>query len=113
MTAVVQLAGDEHVGAIQSRGAHRFADLAFVAVHLRGVDVAIADLQRCADRVRGVLGIDLKDAESELRDRAPVIEGERRNRGRGGVMHRKAPGLNGGPRLATVRRDRQCGRLHP
>jgi hypothetical protein len=43
--AVVELAGDEDVGSVESGGADRLADLLLVAVHLRRVDAPVADLQ--------------------------------------------------------------------
>ena len=47
----------------------RLADALLVAVHLGGVDVPVAGLERLAGDLRGVLRWDLEDAEAELRDR--------------------------------------------
>ena len=46
--AVVQLAGHEDVAAVEPGRADRLADAPLVAVHLGGVDVPVADLQRLA-----------------------------------------------------------------
>ena len=48
VVTVVELAGDEHVGSVKAGGADRLAHAPLVAVHLGGVDVAVADLQRAA-----------------------------------------------------------------
>jgi len=77
--AVVELAGDEHVGPVAPGGADRLTDLPLVAVHLGRVDVPVADLQRPTHDPDGVLGVDLKDTEAELRDRVTVVEVDRRN----------------------------------
>ena len=45
--------GDDHLGALAG-GAHALADFALVVVHLRGVDVAIADADRLLDDPRAV-----------------------------------------------------------
>src|SRR5665213_3131572 len=44
------LGGHEHVVALDSGGAQAVADIAFVLVDLRGVDVAIAEPQRLLDQ---------------------------------------------------------------
>jgi hypothetical protein len=61
---VAELAGDEDVGPGEPAGADGLADLALVAVHLGGVDVAVADVEGFADGADGVLRIDLEDAEA-------------------------------------------------
>jgi hypothetical protein len=45
----------------------------------RNENVAVADLQRGAHRLGGLVGIDLEDTEPELRDRVPVVEIDRWN----------------------------------
>src|ERR1700730_14655737 len=47
-----ELGGHEHILAPDLRGAQALADLAFVLIDLRGVDVAIAELQRLLDQTR-------------------------------------------------------------
>src|SRR5439155_11272965 len=42
--AVVELARDEDLASVEAEGANRLADAALVAVHLRGVDIPVADL---------------------------------------------------------------------
>ena len=74
VVAVVELAGDEHLAAVDAGGADRLADAPLVAVHLGGVDVAVADLEGRRHGLGGVLGRDLEDAEAELRDRVAVVE---------------------------------------
>ena len=44
------LGGDEHVVAPDAGGAQSLADLAFVLIDLRGVDVAIAEFHACSTR---------------------------------------------------------------
>ena len=74
MKAVVELARHEHVGAVDSGVADTLPDLALIAVHLRGVDVAIADVQRGPDGLGGVIGVDLVHAEAQLWDARAVVE---------------------------------------
>ena len=74
---VGELGGDPDGVAIQRGVAHRVADALLVAVHLGGVDVAVADLERERGRLSGVRRRDLEDAEAELGDRAAVVEGDR------------------------------------
>jgi hypothetical protein len=70
---VVQLAGDEDIGAAEAKRADGLADLLLVAVHLSGVDVAVADIEGFPHRIRGVIGLDLEDSETELRDGVAVV----------------------------------------
>ena len=76
--AVVELAGDVQLVPVEAGGGHRLADPLLVAVHLRRVDVPVADLERGAHRLRGLGRLDLEDAEPELGDRATVVEVDRR-----------------------------------
>lgn len=46
------LGGEEDLIALHARGTQALADLAFVLVHLRGVDVAIAEPDRLLDEPR-------------------------------------------------------------
>lgn len=64
--AVVQLRGDEDVAAVESALGDGLADARLVAVHLGGVDVAVADLEGGERRVLRLGRVDLVDAESEL-----------------------------------------------
>ena len=72
--AVVELAGDEDLAAVDAGGADGLADLLLVAVHLGGVDVPVADLERRERGVLGLLGLDLEHPEAELRDLDTVVE---------------------------------------
>ena len=77
---VVELAGDEHLAAIQPGIPDALRDLLLVAVHLGGVDVAVADFE-CGPHGRGSLfRLYLEDAETQLRDGVAVIESDRRDR---------------------------------
>ena len=78
--AVVELAGDEHLAAVQPGIADPLTDLLLVAVHLGGVDVAVADLQRRTYCRGSLIRLDLEDAETQLRDGVAVIEGDWRDR---------------------------------
>ena len=69
MKAVVELAGDVNLTAIQPGSPDRLPHFLFVAIHLRGVDVPIADTQRLTDRGGSLSRDDLEDSEAELRDR--------------------------------------------
>ena len=72
--AVVELARDIDVGAVDTGLGDRLADLLLVAVHLGGVDVAVAGPEGGeGGRLRG-LGSDLIGAEAQLRNRAGVVE---------------------------------------
>jgi hypothetical protein len=52
----------------------RTAGFAFVAVHCRGINVAVPGLQRGAHRLPGVRGRDLENAESDRGDGMTVVE---------------------------------------
>ena len=74
MEAVVQLARHVDVPAVDPRRPDRLADALLVAVHLCRVDVAVADLERHAHRLRRLIRVDLEDAEAELGNGAAVVE---------------------------------------
>src|SRR4051812_18092931 len=74
MEAIVQLARHVQVSAVKPRRADRLAHALLVAVHLGGVDVAVADLERHAHRARRLLRVDLEHAEAELGDGVAVVE---------------------------------------
>jgi hypothetical protein len=87
--AVVELARDPDIVAVEPRGGDRGADAVLVAVHLGGVDVAIAGLERSRGRTLGVgARADLEDAEPELRDAAAVVQLDRRDVGAAARAHR-------------------------
>jgi hypothetical protein len=77
LVGVPQLGGDEQLVARDVGGGDRLAHLGLVAVDRRGVDVAVAELERLRDRVRRVGRRDLEDTEAELRDRDAVGERQR------------------------------------
>ena len=83
MGRVAELAGDEHIVTREAGGADALADPALVAVHLRGVDVAVARLERLLHGPGGVPRCDLEDPEPELRDGPAVVEPDA-----GGAAHR-------------------------
>ena len=68
------------IAAVQPGIADALTDLLLVAVHLGGVDVAVADLQRRTDCGGSLIRFDLENAEAQLRDGVAVIEGDRRDR---------------------------------
>jgi hypothetical protein len=74
--AVGELGGEVHLPARQAAGCHRLADAALVAVHLGGVDVPVARLQRRQRRRLRCVRRDLPRAEAELGDRGAVGQGE-------------------------------------
>ena len=51
---LLQLAGDEDVSTVEPRGADRLPDPALVAVHLGGIDMPVANLQRAPNRALAV-----------------------------------------------------------
>jgi hypothetical protein len=75
--AVVELGGQEHLVAPEALDGR--TDLRLVLVHLRRVDVAVADLERRRHRLDGVGGLDLVGAEAELGDRRPGVHGQVRD----------------------------------
>src|SRR5215212_1056310 len=77
---VVELAGYEDVAAVEARGADALAYLLLVAVHLRRVDVPVADPQGLAHSLRSIARFDLEDPEAELRDRVSIVQGDIRYR---------------------------------
>ncbi len=76
--AVVELARDEHVAAVDTGAADALPDTCLVLVHLRGVDVAVADIQRRPDGIGGFAGVDLEYAEAQLRDFRAVVQFDHR-----------------------------------
>ena len=66
--AVVELGGDVELVARDAGGLDRGPDLGLVAVHLGGVDVAVAHLERLLDGPLRLLGRHQEDAEAELGD---------------------------------------------
>ena len=62
--AVVQLAGDEDVAAVEAGLGQRLADLLLVLVHLGRVDVPVTGLERGQHRLDGVLRLDLERRRS-------------------------------------------------
>jgi hypothetical protein len=73
---VVQLCGDEHLAPGQPGVGDRVSDALFVAVHLSGVDVSVAGLERLPHGLRGLVRVDLEDPEAELRDLDTVVQPE-------------------------------------
>src|SRR4051794_22002059 len=68
VVAAPELGGDEDRAALEAGCADRLPDLGLVAVGLRGVDVAVAELERTRHVLDRLLRRDLEDAEAELRD---------------------------------------------
>ena len=101
VVAVVELAGDPELLAGDVSGLERLADLLLVPVHLRGVDVPVADLERLGDHVGGLRRRDLEDAEAELRDLGLVVQGRWSGRSYLSVTDSRAVHSARGPR-------RQC-----
>ena len=62
------LGGDEHLVARHAGGAQPLAHLALVVVHLRGVDVAVAEPQRLLDHARAGASAQIPGAETDERD---------------------------------------------
>jgi hypothetical protein len=106
LPVVVQLAGHEDLAAVQAGLTHRLPDLLLVAVHLRGVDVPVADLQGGPGRLGRVGGLDLEDAEAELRDLDAVVEPDG-----GHGCHRRSSRSVGAPREAGRVRGLPTGPL--
>jgi len=67
---------EEDVGAVEPGRTDRLADLALVAVGGGGVDVAVAGVERGSDRVAGLVGRRLKDAQAEGGQFDAVVECE-------------------------------------
>ena len=88
VVGVVDLGGEENLLARDSGGVERGSNLGLVAVHLRGVDMAVPDLEGAADGVVGVLGGDCIGAETQHGDGHShrQREGRKWGRGRGGVV---------------------------
>ena len=76
--AIVQLAGNEHVGAVKAGLADGLADLLLIAVHLGGIDVPVPRLQGRSHGPGGVFRLDLKDTEAELWDLLAVVQHDER-----------------------------------
>ncbi len=76
LVVVEQLRRDEELVARDAGVGDRLADAFLVAVDRRGVDVAVADLERVADDPLRLGRVDLEDAEAELGDGVAVVERE-------------------------------------
>ena len=72
--AVVELARDEDLGAVEPRISNSLPYFALVAVHLGGVDMTVADPQRFQRRRPGLRRRNLEDTEPQLRDFDAVVE---------------------------------------
>ena len=57
----------EHLGAVQTSGRDPLTDLPLIAVRGRGIDVAVAGLQRNRDRIAGLLRRGLKHPKTQAR----------------------------------------------
>ena len=68
------LAGDKKLLARNAAGAHAHAHAALVAVGLRGIDEAIAELHGGADGLGGLIVVDEPGAKAELGDAQAVFE---------------------------------------
>src|SRR6185295_4968017 len=66
------LGGDEDLAALHAGGAQPLPDLAFVVVHLGGVDMAIAQPQRLLDHARAGLAAQVPGAETDERNLCAV-----------------------------------------
>ena len=87
LAVVPELGGDEQLGAVDARGGQRLAHALFVAVNGGGVDVAVTHRERVGHDAGGFVGFNLEHAETELRNRVAVVEGD------GGYRFRHAPTL--------------------
>jgi hypothetical protein len=88
--AVVELAGHIHIAPVERELPDRLADAPLVSVHLGRVDVPVADLERLAHGWLGLRGVDLEDAEAELRDRVAVVQFDVRDAHAGSCTHSRA-----------------------
>ena len=69
-----KLAGYEVVLAGKTGGRERLAHLPLVAVRGRGVEMAIAGLERLLNHVPGLLGRHLEESQPKLRDLDAIME---------------------------------------
>src|SRR5471030_1579570 len=106
------LGGDEHLVAADPRGAQAFADLAFVLIDLRGVDVAIAELERLLDQARAGSPAQLPGTEPDRGDFGAVGFNELHSWAPGQIERHYVPPASGcqpGPRGSG---PRQSGEYH-
>ena len=96
MVVVPELAGDVQLVTGEAGGRDRLTDTVLVAVGLRGVDVAVARLERLAHDLAGrrgvglralTVGLHVEGAEPKLGDRGAVVEVDR-GEGGGARAHR-------------------------
>jgi hypothetical protein len=76
LEVVRQLGGDEDVVEVDAGVGDRRTDTLLVLVALRGVDEAVSDVQRGADRRCRLLLRDLEDPEAHLGDLQAVVHGQ-------------------------------------
>src|SRR5690606_32932305 len=80
VAVVVELRRHEDLVTRQPGRRDRGTDASLVAVHLRGVDVPVTQLECFADPVTGIVVRDSPGAVAELWDQDAVVEGERGDR---------------------------------
>src|SRR6185437_6644728 len=81
------LGGDHHLVALAG-GAHALAHFPLIIVHLRGVDVAVADADRLLDQPRAIASAQRPGAETDQRNFKYLGPGRRHQ----GVSHTGACG---------------------
>ena len=91
LVGVPQLRGDEELVTWDAGFLDGATHAALVAVERRGIDVAVADLERVTDDPLRLVGIDAEHAEAELGDGVAVVEGERGNRRHTSTLTRRRP----------------------
>jgi hypothetical protein len=75
LRVVVDLGRDEELVAVEPGAPHSLTDTLLVAVALCGVDVAVADAQRLGHHAGRLLLRYLPHAQTQLRDRRSVVQG--------------------------------------
>ena len=101
--ALPDLGGDEDLVARQARGAKALAHCLLVAVHRRGVDVAIAEPERGLDHARAGLAAQVPGAEPDDRNAGAVgFDGSNGTPPRYGSEHAASPGSVPTQRRAAI-----------
>src|SRR4030095_12764594 len=73
---VVELAGDENLAAIQARSPNGLPHFLFIAVHLGGIDVPVADVTSVSRSGGCLRRVNLEDSEAKLRNGLAAVQGK-------------------------------------
>ena len=113
VSTIVELAGDEDVGTVDTGIANAAGHALLVVVHRRGVDVAVTDLQRGPDGRGRLVGRHLVDPESELGNPDAIAQRDRGDWIHGGIHCVTCPWPPGAVSFIATSRRRAAATRSP